>query len=84
MRQETENRRSVVVQKMNICNYGEARYKLANALNNTPGYDLTTDFKSAVGQLPSTYSINHYAQFLNDWGTVSNLCLSENKLNLKI
>ena len=72
MRQKTENETSVVVQKTNICNYGEARYKLANALN-TPGYDLTTDFKNAVGQLSSTYSINDYAQFLDDWGTVSNL-----------
>ena len=71
MRTKTESDRSVVIQKINICNYGEARYKLANAWNNTPDYDLTLEFKNAVRQLPLTYSVHSYQQFLDDWGTVS-------------
>ena len=71
MREKTENQRSVVIQKTSICNYGEARYKLANAWNNTPGYNLTLEFKNAISQLPSSYSVNSYVQFLDDWGTVS-------------
>lgn len=71
MREKTENARSVVIQKTRTCSYGEARYKLANAWNNTPGYDLTREFKNAVSQLPSIYSVNSYVQFLDDWGTVS-------------
>ena len=73
MRETTENRRSVVIQKTRICNYGEARYKIENALNNHNGYDLTTEFKSAVRLLPSNYSVNDYVRFLDDWGTVSQI-----------
>ena len=74
MRQETEKKKSVVVQKTKICEYGIARYKLADAKNNTPGYDLTTNFQNAVQQeLPLDYSIDDYALFLDNWGTVSNL-----------
>ena len=67
----TEKKRSVVVQKTKICNYGQARYELANALSNVNGYDLTEDFKNAIRLLPSTYSASEYTQFLDDWGTVS-------------
>ena len=75
MRQKTENERSVVIQDTTICNYGEVRYKTANALNNTPGYDLTSEFMNAVRPLPSAYSEAHYMQFLDDWGTVSKLII---------
>ena len=71
MKQTTENQRSVVIQKTRICNYGQARYKIENALANQNGYDLTTEFKSAVSLLPTSYSANHYIQFLDEWGTVS-------------
>lgn len=73
MDEKTRSSRSVVVQKMKIDNYGEFRYKMANALVNTTGYDLTTEFQNAVTLLPLDYSISEYAQFLDDWGTVSNL-----------
>jgi len=72
-RETTQNQRSVVVQKTRICNYGQARYKLANALSGASGYSLTDDFKSAVRLLPSTYSVSKYMGFLDDWGTVSQL-----------
>lgn len=78
-RETTENRRSVVIQKTKICNYGQARYKIENALNNHSGYDLTAEFKSAVRLLPSTYSVNDYVRFLDDWGTVSQI-----KINIHI
>ena len=71
MRDTTEIQSSVVIQKTRICNYGKARYKIENALNNVNGYDLTEAFKSAVRLLPSTYIVNSYRQFLDDWGTVS-------------
>ena len=67
----TEKKRSVVVQKTKICNYGQARYEMANALSGVDGYDLTEDFKNAIRLLPSTYSASEYTQFLDDWGTVS-------------
>ena len=67
----TENRRSVVVQKTRICNYGQARYKLASALSGASGYSLTEEFKHAVRLLPSNYSVQEYMEFLDDWGTVS-------------
>ena len=70
-KQKTENSKKVVVQKTKICNYGQARYKLANALRGTPGYDLTDDFKNAIRLLPSQYSAREYTQFLDSWGTVS-------------
>ena len=69
--EETENRRSVVVQKTRICNYGQARYKLANALQGASGYSLKENFKNAVRLLPSNYSVQEYMGFLDDWGTVS-------------
>ena len=69
--EETENRRSVVVQKTRICNYGQAHYKLANALQGASGYSLTENFKNAVRLLPSNYSVQEYMGFLDDWGTVS-------------
>ena len=67
----TEKKKSVVVQKTEICNYGQARYNLANALTGVEGYTLTDNFKNAVKLLPSTYSVVEYTQFLDDWGTVS-------------
>ena len=70
-KEKTENSRKVVVQKTKICNYGQARYKLATALSGTPGYDLTEDFKHAVRLLPSQYSAREYTLFLDSWGTVS-------------
>ena len=72
-RETTQNQRSVVVQKTRICNYGQARYKLANALQGASGYSLTENFKNAVRLLPSTYSVPRYMGFLDDWGTVSQL-----------
>lgn len=69
--EETERKSSVIVQKTKICNYGEARYKLASALNGVNGYDLADDFKNAVRLLPLTYSMDDYIEFLDDWGTVS-------------
>ena len=71
MQERTESQSSVVVQKTRICNYGQARYKIENALNNVNGYDLTEEFKSAVRLLPSTYSEDSYMLFLDNWGTVS-------------
>ena len=73
MHYQTEKEKSVVIEKVKISKYGIADYKLANALNNTPGYGLTSEFKNAVGQLPSNYSIADYADFFDKWGTVSNL-----------
>ena len=67
-RQATESRRSVVIQKNRICNLGQVRYQLANALGE---YALTHDFKNAIRQLPMNYSVSEYVQFLDDWGTVS-------------
>ena len=71
MRENTENLESVVIENTRICNFGQARYKIENALNNVNGYDLTEEFKSAVRILPSSYSVNTYERFLDDWGTVS-------------
>ena len=67
----TVKQKSVVVQKTEICNYGEARYNLANAFNGVEGYTLTDDFKNAIRLLPSSYSVVEYTRFLDDWGTVS-------------
>lgn len=72
----TEKRRSVVVQKTKICNYGQARYELANALSGVDGYDLTKDFKNTIRLLPSTYSADQYTRFLDDWGTVSIIAIN--------
>ena len=67
----TQKKKSVVVQKTQICNYGQARYNLASALMGMDGYTLTDGFKSAIRLLPPTYSLEVYSQFLDDWGTVS-------------
>ena len=72
-RETTQNRRSVVVQKTRICNHGQVRYKLANALQGASGYSLTEEFKNAVRLLPLTYTERKYMGFLDDWGTVSQL-----------
>ena len=69
--ESTEKKKKVVVQKTKICNHGQARYKLASALSGTAGYDLTDEFKSAIGLLPSQYSAREYTRFLDSWGTVS-------------
>lgn len=69
-RQTTESRRSVIVQKNRICNHGRVRYQLTNANGE---YALTHDFKNAIRQLPMSYSVSEYTQFLDDWGTVSDL-----------
>ncbi len=61
----TKASRSVIVQTTQICNYAQTRYKLANALSGTQGYELETDFKNAVRLLPSTYSASKYTQFLD-------------------
>ena len=71
IRDRTENRRSVIVQKTRTCSYGEVRYKLASALSGVATYGLTDDFKHAIRRLPAHYSVNEYTQFLDDWGTVS-------------
>ena len=82
MRESTEHLRSVVIEKTKICNYGQARYKIENALNNVNGYDLTEEFKSAVRLLPLSYSVNTYERFLDDWGTVSEAKLVASIYNL--
>ena len=66
-----KTKRSVVVQKTDICNYGQVRYNLASAMDDSGGYRLSKDFKNAVERLPSKYSKNKYIKFLDDWGTVS-------------
>ena len=71
VREKTQVQENVVVQKNWICNYGQARYKLANALDGTSGYSLTREFVNAVGHLPTSYSVTRYTEFLDDWGTVS-------------
>lgn len=70
-RETTEQKKSVVVQKTKICNYGQVRYSLANARSGVPGYKLTDEFKNAIKLLPSTYSATKYTEFLDNWGTVS-------------
>ena len=67
--ERTENKQSVVVQKTRICNYGQVHYKLPNALQGDNGYALTREFKNAIRILPTTYSVNAYKDFLDDWGT---------------
>ena len=76
--EETVKKSSVIVQKTRICTYGETRYKLASALSGANGFDLDNDFKNAVRLLPSTYSVNDYTEFLDDWGTVSvsHICMA--------
>ena len=69
----TDERSSVIVQQTEVCNYGQVRYNLASALGSGKGYDLTTDFKNAVKNLPSTYSKSEYTEFLDNWGTVSRI-----------
>lgn len=66
-----ERQSIVVVQNTTICNYGQARYQLTNALSGVDGFILTEEFKNAVRLLPSSYSAPEYTEFLDDWGTVS-------------
>ena len=70
----TEDSRKIVVQQTRICCYGEARYKLDNALTGQPGYSLTENFKNAVQRLPLQYNSEEeyarYTRFLDEWGTV--------------
>ena len=75
VRDIAENQQTVIVQKTNTCSYGEVRYKLASALNGVSDYRLSDDFKYAIRELPSHYSVNEYMQFLDDWGTVSSYTL---------
>ena len=75
------NYNKVVVQATSICNYGQARYKLSNALSGVSGYNLTEDFMNAVRLLPSTYSSVAYTRFIDDWGTVSQKCLYMKTIN---
>ena len=69
--ENTENTRSVIVQKTEVCQLGEVSYNLASALIGADGYDLTDEFKNAIRLLPSTYSAAEYTRFLDNWGTVS-------------
>lgn len=53
-----------------ICNKGEARYKLGSVGSNQ--WTLTNEFASDVCGLPGKYRRgDEYYQFLNTWGTVS-------------
>ena len=71
VQETTKNERRVTIQKSNICNYGRARYRLANAVQGESGYTLSENFKNAIRSLPSSYSATEYTQFIDDWGTVS-------------
>ena len=71
--ENTEKQKRVIIEKSLICNYGRARYLLENALAGIKGYELSESFKSAVSNLPETYDQQVYAQFIENWGTVSAL-----------
>ncbi len=73
MKQATDIQQKVVVQTNTICNMGTVRYRLANALNGQARYTLTDEFKNAIRLLPLTYDAIQYTQFLDYWGTVSQL-----------
>lgn len=68
----TKKKKSVVIQKNKICNYGTARYLYANALANATGYTLSKTFINSVKyELSSTYYKRAYMRFIQKWGTVS-------------
>ena len=84
VQETTENQERVIVQRTRICNYGQARYKLANALLGERGYSLTENFKNTIRLLPSNYSVYHYTRFLDDWGTVSSFQLMLHCITSKV
>ena len=71
--QTTKNTKNIVVQSTKICNYGRVSYNLDNAKQGVSGYTLTETFKNAVRNLPSSYDAVEYTQFIDSWGTVSQL-----------
>ena len=69
---KTEKKKSVIIQKTKICNYGTARYLYANALARQPEYTLSRSFINSVKyELPTMYSQRAYMKFIDKWGTVS-------------
>ena len=56
-----------------VCNRGEVRYLLASARQKLPGFTVTDDFAAAVCSLPEKYDQDKYLNFIERWGTVSEL-----------
>ena len=69
MRKTTQKRDTVFRDSTEVCNKGEARYRVGAAQSNQ--WTLTDEFTSDVCRLPDKYgSGDEYFQFLNSWGTV--------------
>lgn len=67
---ETKDKKRIIIQKNEICNYGTVRYLYENAAAREPGYTLSKGFKNSVSLLPLHYNEANYMQFIEHWGTV--------------
>ena len=70
MESETKDKKRIIIQKSEICNYGTVRYLYENAAAREPGYTLSKGFKNSVSLLPLHYNKANYMQFIEHWGTV--------------
>ena len=81
--EKTTNRKLVVIQETKICNLGSVRYKDELITDKIDPYLLSQGFKYSVQNLPQSFTTKDeqtaYMNFIEDWGTVSNLLLSCHK-----
>ena len=68
-RNKTEKHKQIYIDKKRVCSYGEVRY--VDTIGNQ-FFPLTDEFYQAVKKLPTTYSLDVYLAFIENWGTVSN------------
>ena len=64
---QTKQNQKVFFEKKKVCCLGTAQYLLDSAR-------VTTDFATAVCNLPEAYDQGTYRAFVDIWGTVSALC----------
>ena len=65
----SQSSKRVIVDKKEICNYGELRYKEFGVTTSLP--KVTDEFIGAVLALPIANDVDAYYDFIEDWGTVS-------------
>ena len=73
---QTKGSEKVFYDFKKVCNRGEVRYLMDSARQKMPGFIVTDDFAAAVCGLPEEYDQDKYLNFIERWGTVSELFLN--------
>lgn len=73
MKKDTSKDHNVFYEEKNVCNKGRARYQLD--LAPIKKFPVSEDFAATVCVLPEGYNERAYFDFIEKWGTVSDLTL---------